>query len=146
MVLISDQLPDSTNIEHLVREYEDSRKMKLSSDSAESKIFTIRLPLEDYSFFQAFADFYGENRSTVVRDVLHSAAFQILAALPVDIRTKIAHQADLIFHNSMIDLGAEGKGEDLHEKGGDWENWAHIFTSRDQQFLKNHPECKGEDA
>jgi hypothetical protein len=139
MVLNCDQLPDSTTIDHLVREYEDSRKMRLSSDSAESKIFTIRLPLEDYSFFQAFADFYGENRSTVVRDVLHSAAFQILAALPVDIRNQIAHQADSIFHKSMIELG-------LDEKGGDWENWANIFTSRDHQFFKNHPECQGEGA
>ena len=141
MVLNSDQLPDSTNIDHLVREYEDCRKMKLSSDSAESKIFTIRLPLEDYSFFQAFADFYGENRSTVVRDVLHSAAFQILAALPVDIRIQIAHQADSIFHNAIIESGKNIDSVD--DKGGDWENWAHIFTSRDQQFFKNHPECQG---
>lgn len=132
MVVISDELPDSTNIAHLVREYEDIRKMKLSSDFAESKIFTIRLPLEDYSFFQAFADFYGETRSTVVRDVLHAAAFQMLAALPVHIRNKIAQQADSIFHSSMCDL-AKDTGGKFEEIGGHWQGWAQIFTDVDER-------------
>jgi polyhydroxyalkanoate synthesis regulator protein len=123
--MVIPKLPDAFAIRDLVDEYESNRLNK-SILEVESKVTTIRFPLEDLSILQAIADFYGETRQSVVIDFLHTSAMQFFQSLPSSVRSNIADRADKILVSELKNQYKESGG-DFEMVGSHWSALAEII-------------------
>lgn len=129
--MVVSMLSDSFSVCDLVEEYESNRLSK-SVFEVESKVTTIRLPLEDLSILQAIADFYQETRQSVVIDFLRTSAMQFFQSLPSSVRSDIAARADKILFSELKQQCKESGG-DFEMVGTHWSDFAEIINSRGEK-------------
>lgn len=124
--MVIPKLPDTFSPSDLVEEYETNRLNK-SLFEVQSKVTTVRLPLEDLSILQAISDFYDETRQSVIVDFLHISSMQFFHALPAAIRSNIAARADKILISELKQQHKEAGG-DIDIVGGHWVALAEIIS------------------
>jgi hypothetical protein len=126
--MVISNLPDTFSSSDLVEEYEANRLNK-SVFEVQSKVTTIRLPLEDLSILQAISDFYQETRQSVIVDFLHTFSMQFFCALPAAVRSDIAARADDILISELKQQCKEAGGS-FDIIGGHWVSFAEIINSK----------------
>ena len=81
-----------------------------NTPSTRNTRFTATVNNRDLAIIDAFCHVYGQNRSSLIYDVLNDAAMNLLVNLPDAYKTAFAERADLIFNQL-----AEKNGDSLYE-------------------------------